>query len=792
MKISEHWLREWVNPAVTSDELCERLTMAGLEIEEVAPVAEKFSGVVVGKVLHVEKHPEADRLHVCTVDTNGAEPLTIVCGAKNVQAGIKVAAALEGAVLANNLKITASKLRGVLSHGMLCSAQELGLTTEGEGLIVLPADAPVGENVWEYLNLADHVIDISITPNRGDCLSVLGVATDIAALMQTEIHNLPISKIETTISDTLPVTISEQIECPHYVGRIIRNVTADAITPVWLQERLRRSGTRSISPIVDVMNYVMLELGQPMHAFDLEKISGGIEVRMAKTSEQLELLDGQTITFAPKTLVIADQQKPLAIAGVMGGLDSGVTLLTKNIFLESAFFQPTSIARTSRHYKLGSDSSYRFERGVDPALQMRAIERATQLILVIAGGEAGPVTDELYNAHLPQPKEISLRSLRIAKILGLKIADHEIENILQRLSFVTKKTQDGWQVTVPARRFDITLEIDLIEEIIRIYGYEKIPLHTAVSGMQINPRSEKTIPLATIRHLLSGMGYQEVVTYSFVDKKLQNLFDPETQPKELLNPMTSEMSVMRTTLWPGLVNTLLYNRNRQQSRVRIFETGLRFIFKDSQILQQPVVSGLICGSAMPEQWNVATRKVDFFDLKGDLENILKLTFATDEFEFKNSTHSSLHPGQAADIYRSGEYVGVLGALHPAILQSLDLQEPVLVFEMLLDRITTANLPRFSEISKFPEIRRDIALLVNQAVPVRSIQDTIINVAGELLQDVKVFDVYQGKGVAPEQKSIALALILQHATRTLVDEEVALLMERVINALKEKFAAELRG
>ncbi len=793
MKISELWLREWVNPALTREDLCESLTMAGLEIEEVSPVAEKFSGVVVGKVLSVEKHPEADRLHVCQVETGGAEPITIVCGANNVTAGMKTAVALEGAVLSNKMKITASKLRGVLSHGMLCSARELGLTEESEGLILLSPDARVGDNVWDYLNLTDHVLDISITPNRGDCLSISGLAQDTAAITQTQQTIPHFPKIDAKIKDILPIVLRAANECPHYVGRIIRGVTADAATPNWMQERLRRSGIRCISPVVDVMNYVMLELGQPMHSFDLAKISGGIEVRLSAQGESLELLDGQTITLDSTTLIIADERKPLAIAGVMGGMESGVTLLTQDIFLESAFFQPTSVARMGRQYKLNSESSYRFERGVDPTLQVRAIERATQLILEIAGGEAGPVIDIADTNYLPQTKKVALRFLRIKKLLGLEITDQNVTTILQSLGFSTEKTSQGWNVTVPARRFDITTEVDLIEEIIRIYGYQKVPQHTAAfSAMQIHPRSERMLTLSMLRQALRDMSYHEVVTYSFIDKKMQKLFDPVGEYKELLNPITAEMSIMRTSLWPGLINTFLYNHNRQQSRVRIFESGLRFVIKDGTLIQERMLSGLISGGVVPEQWGIPKREADFFDLKGDLENILKLTLSADQFEFKTGSHPALHPGQTAELYREGEYAGILGVIHPSIMQKLNIESKIVVFELFLDKIEPAGLPRFTEISKFPEIRRDLAILVNQTVPVQRIQDTIRNVAGELLQNIDVFDVYQGKGITAGHKSVALALTLQHATRTLIDEEVADLIGRIVVTLKEKFAAELRG
>lgn len=792
MKLSEQWLLEWINPHLTREELSSKLTMAGLEIDGLSPVAGTFSNVVVGHVTHVEKHPEADRLKVCLVDVGQPEQLTIVCGAANVRAGLKVAAALIGALLPNDFKISRSKIRNVVSHGMLCSARELGMSDESNGIIELPQDAPIGTDITQYLNLSDYVIDVAITPNRGDCLSIFGMAKEISALTGAVVTSPDFTAAKPSTSAQIPVIVDLPKECPRYAGRIINKVKADAVTPVWMQERLRRGGIRCISPIVDVMNYVMLELGQPMHAFDLLEINGGIQVRKANAGEELTLLDGQTISLSPHTMVIADQKKPLAIAGVMGGLDSGVTLLTQDIFLESAFFSAESIAQSSRHYLLNSESSYRFERGIDPSLQVIALERATQLLLDIVGGQPGPVIEVTDETHLPSSKQIQLRRQRLDSILGIHINDAEIEHFLQSLTFQVTKNSEGWQVLVPARRHDVSLEIDLIEEMIRLYGYDKLPQEQAISTLQINPVSDQRLHVATLRRGLSDLGYQEVITYSFIDKNLQHLFDPVNQPKELLNPISADMAVMRTNLWPGLVNTLIYNQNRQQSRVRIFETGLRFIQNEAELLQQRVVSGLLSGTAYPEQWGIPERPVDFFDLKGDLQNLFKLTVSASEFSFKKGSHPALHPGQTAEIYRNDQFIGLCGALHPLVMQTLGISEKVFLFELLLDHLEVAKKPQFSEISKFPEIRRDIAIFVDLTVPSQAIQDTIREVGGELLRDITVFDVYQGKGVAPHQKSIALALTLQHSSRTLIDEEVADIVERVIVVLKDRFAAELRG
>lgn len=793
MKLSEQWLHEWIEPTVSREALAAKLTMAGLEVDGLVPVAEHFTNVIVAEVLQVEKHPEADRLSVCQVNVGQSEPLTIVCGAANVRPNLKVAAALVGAILPNDFKISRSKIRNVVSNGMLCSSRELGMADESAGIMELPQNAPIGVDIRQYLNLSDYVFDIAITPNRGDCLSVMGIAKEVAAITASNIKDFDVKSVGSVIQDVLTVAVDLPAECPRYAGRVIKNIKADALTPIWLQERLHRSGIRSISAIVDVMNYVMLELGQPMHAFDLAKISGGIKVRKAELSDSLTLLDGQTLALTIETMVIADEQEPLAIAGVMGGLNSGVTLLTQDIFLESAYFNPKSIAYAARHFNIGSESSYRFERGIDPLLQSTALERATQLILDIAGGEPGPVVDVMQEHYLPKPVTIVLRSDKVNKLLGLTIESAQIESILQKLGFSCVKNQAGWDVTVPARRSDITLEVDLIEEIMRLYGYDQLPLQSAYASLQINPASEDKLTLQKLRRICCDLGYHEVITYSFVDKSLQHQFDPEHKPKELVNPITADMTVMRTNLWPGLMNTYLYNRHRQQSRVRIFETGLRFILNnETELSQERVLSGLVSGAVFPEQWGSSARDVDFFDLKGDIERLLRLTTSIKGFVFKTGSHPALHPGQAADVYRHGVYVGVFGALHPQIKQSFGITENVLVFELMLDPLELFTAVQYREFSKFPEIRRDIAIFLDQSVPSQAIQDTIVEVGGELLRDVTLFDVYQGKGIAPHQKSIALALTLQHDSRTLVDEEVAGIIENIIAVLKQRFAAELRG
>lgn len=792
MKVSADWLHEWIRPKLSKEEVLQRLTMAGLEIESVQAVATPFNNVVIGKVLSVEKHPEADRLNVCKVDIGKKDPLTIVCGAKNVAPGLLVPTALIGAELPNQLKISETNIRNVTSYGMLCSAVELGLAEESDGLYLFPKEAKIGENVWDFLKLNDYVIDVSITPNRGDCLSVRGLAQEISALTEAPLTAPNFKTISPAISDTIPVVIQAPQKCAQYVGRIIRNIKADAETPLWMQERLRRGGVRTISPIVDVMNYVMLEIGQPMHAFDLNQIANGIHVRTALDSEKLTLLDGQTVNLSAETLIIADNQKPLAIAGVMGGLDSAVTTLTKSIFLESAYFDPQSISRTSREYRLNSESSYRFERRVDPDLQIKAIERATELLLSIVSGEAGPVITVKEENHLPKPAKIFLRENRVEKILGMKISETEIENILKRLGFSIEKTKDGWNVIVPTARADITIEVDLIEEIMRVYGSDRVPLVQSRYALQMFPLNEKHISLMTIRHVMQDLGFQEVITYSFVDKKSQLLLNPGVEPKPLLNPITAEMDVMRTNLWPGLIKTLIYNVNRQQDRIRIFESGLRFVPSENQYKQERVLSALVSGLAFPEQWGIKSPEVNFFDLKGDLEILFKRTFAEKDFSFKQSNHPALHPGKTAEILYQGKPVGWLGALHPSLIKTFDLSDHTYVFEILIDALENGQIPQYQDISKFPEIRRDIAIFVDRSIPVAQISGTIKSVAGDLLKEVNVFDVYHGKGVPEHVKSIALSLTLQHPSRTLVDDEVTALMNRVMMALKDEFAAELRS
>jgi len=795
MKISERWLKEWTGE-FSPEILFDRMTMAGLEIEGRTPVSGNFSGVTVAEVLAVDKHPQADRLHVCSVDCGkGTAPLCIVCGASNVRAGMKAALAGVGAILPDGMRIKPAKLRGVASEGMLCSAKELGLAEESEGIVELPADAPVGTDLREYLDLDDFVIEVAITPNRGDCLSVSGLAHEIAALTgQKSLSPEGIGpEIQPQNEMIFPVSVETPELCPRYVGRVMTGLNKQAVTPLWMQERLLRSGQRPIHPIVDVTNYVMLELGQPMHAFDLSGLHKGIEVRLARHGESLHLLDGREISLNTETLVIADGQGPLAIAGVMGGSASGVSENTDSLFLESAFFNPETVARASRFCQTVSESSFRFERGVDPLLQRRAIERATALILDIAGGTPGPVLDVMQDAEIPKPKSILLRKERLAQISGMVFSFDTVLRLLQQAEFGVKPVSEGWQVIVPARRFDIAKEIDLIEEVLRLNGYENIPATPPPECSHSSENGSADYSLSLLSRALSACGYHEAVTYTFVDKALQEYFSPLQNDIELVNPIVSDMNVMRSSLWPGLVSALQYNLNRQQDRVRIFETGKRFLRNEQgEIREESVISGLVAGSASALQWGDLARPADFFDVKGDIERLFEAVGKGGSFDCQKGSHPALHPGQTGEIFCLGGKIGVLGALHPGILQALGLSGPVFVFELLTDLLLSARLPEAEPPSRFPSVRRDLAFLVDRTGSASAIQGIIKKLGGEWLQSVTAFDVWQGEGMDPGKKSMAFALILQHPDRTLKDEEVVAVLQNIVRGMRQEFAAELRS
>ena len=796
MKFSEQWLRGWVNPQASRDELVARLSMAGLEVDSVTPAAGQFSGIVVGEVLATDQHPDADKLRVCQV-SNGQETFQVVCGAPNARPGIKIPFAMIGAELPGDFKIKKAKLRGVESFGMLCSAAELQISEENDGLLELAADAPVGEDIRTYLNLDDASIEIGLTPNRGDCLSIAGLARDVSALYDVPVTRPEVPAVAPAHDEVRPVEVSAPAACPRYLGRVIRNVDLSKPSPLWMVERLRRSDVRSIDAAVDITNYVMLELGQPMHAFDLAEINGGIRVRMAEEGEKLVLLDGQEVALRADTLVIADHTRALAIAGVMGGEHSGVnTEKTRDLFLESAFFEPISVAGKARSYGLHTDASHRYERGVDSQLAREAMERATALVLQILGGEAGPVVEAVSEQHLPKVAPVTLRAERINQMLGMEMDAAQIEQLLNALELKTRANEgsDGeaqWTVEVPSHRFDISLEVDLIEELARLYGYNNLPVRYPQARLAPQARPESRGELATLRRLLVARGYQEAITYSFIDPKLFELFSPGVEPLLLANPISSDMAAMRASLWPGLVKALQHNLNRQQDRVRLFESGLRFVGQLGDLKQQPMIAGVATGSRLPEGWANVRDGLDFFDVKADVEALLGYSGALDDFTFVAGNHPALHPGQTARIERDGKEVGYLGALHPELAKTLGLERPVFVFELVLGEVVEGHLPTFSELSKFPEVRRDLALIAGRDVASSSVLEVIRDNAGEWLKDLRLFDVYQGKGIDPDRKSLAVGLTWQHPSRTLNDDEVNATLQNILTSLEQRLNTTLR-
>ncbi len=791
MKVSEQWLRDWVDLPLSGNTLAAQLTMAGLEVDHVEPAAPPFEKVVVGAVIALAQHPDADRLRVATVDVGQAEPLRIVCGAPNVAVGMRAPTALIGATLPGGLTIKKSKLRGVESQGMLCSAKELGLAENSDGLLPLPADSRPGQNVRELLALDDAILDIELTPNRGDCLGMEGVAREVAALNRCEFRPRPADAVPATLDDVFPVALLDPADCPRYVGRVIRGVNPAAETPLWMKERLRRAGLRSLGPLVDVTNYVMLELGQPLHAFDLGRLTGGIEVRRARSGERLELLNGAVVEPDAETLLIADQQSPLALAGIMGGEISSCTDATRDVFLESAFFAPASIAGRARRYGLQTDSSYRFERGVDPQLQRRAAERATRLLIDMAGGQPGPIIEAVSPEHLPAEPAICLRPERLHKLLGMTIPSAQVEDILRRLGMAVSIEVNHWLVVPPSSRFDIALEVDLIEEIIRVYGYDRAPSNQPLTRLEMPAQPEGQVKLARLRETLAQRGFQEAITYSFVDPAFQRRLDPQRQPLALANPIAADLAVMRTSLWPGLLKALIHNQKRQQTRVRLFEHGLTFIPEGDALRQDAYLGGVMAGLALPEQWGVPARPADFFDLKADVEALLALTGEPEAFAFVAAAHPALHPGQSARLERAGSPVGWLGTLHPRLARELEVEGDAFLFEVRLAGLLPARLPAFAELSRFPASRRDLAIVVDEGVTAQAVQEAIRQRGGALLREVWLFDVYRGKGIAEGRKSLAFGLNLQDFSRNLTDHVVEEAMSGILAGLAEQFGATLR-
>ncbi|MBA3562997.1 MAG: phenylalanine--tRNA ligase subunit beta [Gammaproteobacteria bacterium] len=791
MKVSIAWLREWVDPLPDARTVASQLTLAGLEVGGTEPAAPEFSGVIVGKVLGVARHPDADKLSVCQVDAGSDERLSIVCGAPNVHAGMTAPLAMVGARLPDGAQIRAARLRGVESQGMLCSGKELGLSQDASGILALPETLIAGMDLREALTLDDSVLDLELTPNRGDCLSVAGVARELAVINRTRLTPAPVEPVTAVIEDRFAVEVQAANACPRFVGRVIRGIDGTAAAPFWMIERLRRSGIRSIHPVVDVTNYVMLELGQPMHGYDLARLEDRIIVRLARPGEKLELLDGRTVPLDSDVLVIADGSGAIGMAGIMGGEVTGVSATTRDVFLESAFFAPAAIAARARRYGLTTDASQRFERGVDYEMQARAMERATGLLLDMAGGTPGPLTEICASSGLPQRAAVSLRRERLERLLGLRIADDRVGDILRRLGMRVAATGQGWQVTPPSFRFDVAIAEDLVEEIARIHGYDQVPETDAQIPQQFAAHDEARVDTARMKLLLVDRGYQETITYSFVDPALQSLLAPGTEAVELANPISSEMSVMRVSLWPGLVAVARENLNRQQERLRIFEIGVRFLAQGPDVLEQKVCAGLVIGSPAPEQWSLKGEAADVYDVKSDVEAVLRLSGRFDAFRFETAAHPILRPGQSAHILRDGSVVGWLGELHPEIARQLALTFPPLLFEFDFEAATAGRVPVFASISRFPAIRRDLALVVPEAVPFAKLREVARRAAGELLQSVEVFDVYRGAGIDSGLKSIALSLILQDSSRTLTVEDADAVVQAVVTRLGEELEARIR-
>ncbi|MGV6853027.1 MAG: phenylalanine--tRNA ligase subunit beta [bacterium] len=792
MLFSEQWLREWVNPAIDTAELVSVMTMAGLEVDEFNPVSPGLDGIVVARIISAEPHPDADRLRVCQVDCGQEETVQIVCGAPNARAGLIAPLAQIGSVMPAGMKIKKAKLRGVLSQGMLCSEPELGLGEDSDGLMELPDDAPVGDSLYNYLSLNDNSIDVDLTPNRADCFSIRGLAREVAALTNSTLNEPEISKVPEKHDQTFPVSVTAETDCPRYMGRVIRGVNTRKQSPLWLQEKLRRCGLRSISPSVDVTNYVLMELGQPLHAFDLDKLHEGIDVRLARNEEKLTLLDGKEINMTDRMLLICDGEKPVALAGIMGGLETAVTEQTENIFLECAWFNPGSIMGRSRDLGLHTDAAHRYERGVDPDLQTVALERATQLLIDIAGGEAGPVTCFENNKLLPTRPDILLRAERLDKVVGIHIPDEDVTLILKGLGMQVNAVEGGWKVIAPSARIDIEIEEDLIEEVARVFGYNNIPAAAPNGSLVMSSQPEEQLADMVIRQIMVDRDYSEAINYSFVTEKLLQQFKLDDDCIPLANALSEDYAIMRTALIPGLVQSLNFNLNRQIDRVRLFESGVVFKKGKDGPIETERFAAVICGSSQEVKWPAVSKKVDFYDLKGDLEVVLKAT-AQSGWTFEAvSDVDWLHPGRSAQIMLDGKLAGYIGALHPAICKSIGLKAETYVFECDLDSIRQRVLPRFEEVPRYPSIRRDLAIIVKESVSYQEIADKMKKSGGKLLKNVWPFDIYRGDGVESGFKSVAMGLILQDVSRTLTDSDVDDVVNNIVDGLSNTFGAKLRG
>jgi phenylalanyl-tRNA synthetase beta chain len=791
MKIAESWLREWVDPDLDSDALGHQLTMLGLEVDGVDVEGAGLDGVLVAEVIEVEKHPDADRLSVCKVRAGSEEIVDVVCGAPNVTAGMKSPLAVPGVTLPNGIKLRKSKIRGVVSNGMLCSAVELGLGEESDGILALPGDAPAGMPLTEYLGLPDTIFDLDLTPNRGDCFSMLGVARDISALTGSPLRSPEVTPVEGSIRDTLPVEIPLPEGCPSFAGRLIRNIDPAARSPLWLVERLRRSGLRGISPVVDITNYVMLELGQPLHAYDAARVQGAIRPRLAKQGEKVTLLDEKEVVVNDDTLVIADDSGAIGLAGIMGGLSTAVGDETTDVFFEAAFWPQDFMAGRARSYGMHTDASLRFERGVDFDGQARAVERATELLLEIAGGEAGPLVHQVADAHLPKREPIALRRSRLSLLLGLDVEDDVVTGVLGRLGLKVTTNELGWEVVAPSYRFDITSEVDLIEEIVRIHGYDSVPETTEIAASPLETVTESVVDLDRVSATLVARDYEEAITYSFIDERTNEAFARDGSELVLSNPISSEMSIMRSSLLPGLLSSASANIARQQERVRLFEIGKSF----HGTLQAPEevvrIAAVACGTALPEQWGIGTQAIDFYDIKADLVALLQLAGDASDVVFRALDHAALQPGQSAAIVRNGREIGIIGKLHPQVARRHQLKRDAYVFELDALPALASVAPVAREVSRFPVIRRDLAVIVKDEISGDQLVQAVASAAPDLIRDVRIFDIYKGPGIEAGLKSVAISLILQETSRTLTDDDADAAQAAAVQKLRDSFSAELR-
>ena len=791
MKLNLAWLREWVDLNSDVAALAEQLTMAGFEVEARIPAAPPFTGVLVGEVLETKRHPDAERLSVCTVTAGGPETFTIVCGASNVRAGLKTPLAQVGAELPGGVLIKRATLRGIESAGMLCSARELGLGDEAEGILELPASLAAGADFRRALELEDTIFEVNLTPNRGDALSVLGLARELAVLGNTALHPPAMTPVVAQSQERIPVRLAAPSGCAKFAGRVIKGVNPKAPMPLYMRERLRRAGLRSLGPLIDVTNYVMLELGQPMHAYDRRRLKGTVVVRFAAAGERLTLLEGSSIALESDMLVIADDAGPIGLAGIMGGERSAIATDTTEVYLESAWFAPDTVAGRGRRLGIITDASQRFERGVDPAGQERALERASALLIEIAGGEAGPADVTVAREHLPVRKPIRLRRAYLKRLIGIDVPPERVAKILPALGMPLEATAEGWTVTPPSWRFDIVQEADLVEEVARIFGYNEIPEIDAPMPQRPRPVPEGRIEAARLASRLVDRGYFEAINYTFVDPTLQRRLFPDSSALALSNPISAELAEMRVSLWPGLLGVLGANARRQQSRVRLFEIGAKFIVQDDVLTEINTLAGVTWGDALPEQWGATRRAGDFYDVKADLEAVLAASATLQNFRFEAAALACLHPGRTARIYRESQACGWIGELHPELARGLNLQPAPYLFEIELNITSTSAVPRAVEQSRFPVVRRDLAVVVNESVTFSQLRESVTVAASSLMRELKVFDVYRGQGIDSGRKSVALGLILQDKSKTLTDADVDAVMTAVRERLHRDLEATIR-